>query len=320
MHDLSGDTLVNDRISQQQKASGLVSIEPDVELVSLDGNVPQAKYYYTRNHIDEAPPRDLSKDTLINDRISQQQASAGIVLTDPDSELIDVKPHEQVVSQTRTFARSPSGFIQVDPDTEIMEAPNSVDHVPAADLSRDTVVNERAAEQVASGLLMTDPDSEFIDGNENKNYYVPNTIQQVPLADLSRDTAINERIAEQQEASGLVMIDPDAELIDDKRNARPTNGDYYRVEAPVQQKHYRDLGLGEDFRVNDISTKQRQSGLVMTDQSGQLINPNTQYQNTMYYYVPNQYEQFARRKRVPLRYPTYERFVQPQPQVMFYQW
>lgn len=51
--DLSGDTRVNDRLSEEQEASGLRMKEPDAELIDINSinnsklNVDSQRYYYS---------------------------------------------------------------------------------------------------------------------------------------------------------------------------------------------------------------------------------------------------------------------------------
>lgn len=63
-------------------------------------------------------------------------------------------------------------------------------------------------------------DIEQFTPTKNEKYY-----------DLTSDTKVNDFISDQAESQGLVMIDPDAELIDTNANT------YYRYDTEPQREH-----------------------------------------------------------------------------------
>lgn len=359
--DLSKDTLINDRISQQQASAGIVNIDPDAEFIDPQkhkGHIAQdtrTNFKYNRpsqgvdidaeevqsenyNSLDLAPSADLSRDILVNEHMANQLAS-GAIKADPDAEFIDPQQHQGHIAQrTRTNLKhvEPSGILSrfgTNRDTEEIESENRQTEdqkSSGADLSRDILVNEHLANQVASGLITTDPEAEFIslDG-PNKNtknyYYTANSQQQPPALDLTRDSSISsESFYEPQQPSNVMMIEPYPEYNTGYR--RPTQNSYLRSADRYQRTPQRDLS--RDIAVNDhISQQQSASGLVMIDPDAELINTDANHQNNVYYYysyVPNNIDQVPRMKRTEPVYQFYQRpmvrypYPQPQQPVRYY--
>lgn len=351
--DLSKDTLINDRISQQQASAGIVKIDPDAEFIDPSkhkGHIAQdtrSSFKYDRrpiapgadrdveeieggNHnvVDQSSASDLSSDIRVNEHMFRQ-LERGIFKPDPDSEFIDPSPYRKHVAQKPKVNFRPnevSGILSRfgnDRDAGTDSTNNFEQSLAGADLTKDILVNEHAANQVSSGLVTADPDSEFISldrpNKMNKNYYyVPNTAQQAPAEDLTRDTSISFESLVDQPAP---MIEPYPQYTNDRRYTVPSQNSYLRNADRFQRTPHGDLS--GDTVINDhISQQQSAQGLVMIDPDAELINTDAnQHNNIYYYYVPNNIDQVPRMKRTEPVYTFYQRpvvrYQYPQPQQPF---
>ncbi|XP_065205774.1 uncharacterized protein LOC135835444 [Planococcus citri] len=379
--DLSKDTLINDRISQQQASAGIVKIDPDAEFIdpkNHKGHIAQdtrTTFKYNSRpsssnadrdveevgsdnslETDQAPAADLTGDILVNEHMAERLAS-GSIKADPDTEFIDPKQHEGHMVRERTRLNvkhsEPSGILSrfgPNRDRDVEESgtdgTNSFDQKPVSleqdsntdqssigiDLSRDILVNEHAAKQRAAGLVNTDPDVEIISldrpssssKNYNNYYYVPDTIQQVPVSDLTRDASVSVETFDEQQPPYGEMIEPYSEYTNQIRNRRPIQNSYLRNADRFQRTPQHDLS--QDTAINDhISQQQSASGLVMIDPDAELINTDANHQNNVYYYysyVPNNIDQAPRLKRTEPVYQFYQRpvirYQYPQQPIIYY--